>query len=207
MVRPREFDETEVLDQALCVFWRLGYEGTSIADLVSATGLQRQSLYNVFTDKHGLFRASIGRYITHMEESLVPLQRAETTVADLRVYMEGVLEHQRKGSFGACLLVKTAFGPESADPEVRKAVELGANAVRSRFERVIASEIERGAVASSTSPKASAAFLYTVLNGLSALIRTGGAHAQIANVLSQAFAGLAAPNAGRRALARKKHAR
>src|SRR5882762_1036593 len=62
MSRTPEFDREQVLDEALRAFWRNGYEATSLNDLLEATGLARQSLYNTFGDKHGLFLASLRRY-------------------------------------------------------------------------------------------------------------------------------------------------
>lgn len=55
MGRPRNFDENVVLEQASIVFARLGYNATSVDDLVTATGLQRGSLYKAFGSKKNLF--------------------------------------------------------------------------------------------------------------------------------------------------------
>jgi TetR/AcrR family transcriptional repressor of nem operon len=205
LVRPREFDETEVLERALGVFWRRGFEGTSIAALVEATGLQRQSLYNAFTDKHGLFRASLAHYRALLDASLAVLARPGIGLAELRAYMDGVLELQRARGVGACLLVKTAFGPEMDDRDVRRAVEEGARAARDRFARVIESAIERGELARTVSPEASAAFLYAVLNGISALARTGE-RGQVEAVLTHAFDSLGVAGEPARPV-RRRHAR
>lgn len=62
MARPREFDEAEVLDAALKVFWAKGYEATSLADIEEATGLGRASLYAAFDDKEGLFTKVLERF-------------------------------------------------------------------------------------------------------------------------------------------------
>lgn len=62
MARPREFDHDEVLDRAVDVFWRRGFEGTSIRDLEEATDLNRGSLYGAFGDKENLFLAVLDRY-------------------------------------------------------------------------------------------------------------------------------------------------
>lgn len=187
MPRPREFEEHEVLDRALNVFWRLGYDGSAVSDLVTATGLQRQSLYNAFGDKQGLFVATLARYRQHVSESLVELGREDADIAALRRYMERVLEAQRKGGFGACLLVKSAFGDGPRDPRVRAAIEAGAGAVRNAFAGVIERLRNAGQLRSTVDPVATASYLYTVLNGLSALARTGGKPRQIADVLTLTF--------------------
>ncbi len=63
MARPREFDEQVVLDRALETFWSKGYDGTSVEDLVEATGLRRASLYGAFGDKEQLFTKVLDHYM------------------------------------------------------------------------------------------------------------------------------------------------
>jgi AcrR family transcriptional regulator len=62
MARPRQFDEGDVLDKALEVFWRQGYEGASLSDLLDATGLTKSSLYAAFGCKADLFRRVVEHY-------------------------------------------------------------------------------------------------------------------------------------------------
>jgi AcrR family transcriptional regulator len=61
--RPRGFDPEAVLDRALDVFWRQGYEGSSLADLTSAMGINRPSLYAAFGNKEQLFGRVLDRYL------------------------------------------------------------------------------------------------------------------------------------------------
>ena len=55
--RPRAYDPQVALARAAAVFWKAGYAGTSLDDLVAATGMNRPSLYAAFGDK----RDSISR--------------------------------------------------------------------------------------------------------------------------------------------------
>ena len=62
MAGVRQFDRNQLLSQAMMVFWRNGYQATSIQDLVEATGVNRGSLYATFGDKCGLFLAVLDHY-------------------------------------------------------------------------------------------------------------------------------------------------
>ncbi len=61
--RPRKFDEEEVLNALTELFWRQGYESTSMTDVVETSGMNKSSLYNTFGSKHDLFTRILDRYI------------------------------------------------------------------------------------------------------------------------------------------------
>ena len=62
MGRKVEFDSDKVIEKAMQTFWQKGYENTSMADLVSVTGLQKGSIYNAFGSKEKLFTLCLERY-------------------------------------------------------------------------------------------------------------------------------------------------
>ena len=64
MARPVEYDLQKVLDSAMEIFWKRGYEGVSMTELVSYTGLNRRTMYSLFNDKEGLFRDALANYYT-----------------------------------------------------------------------------------------------------------------------------------------------
>ena len=68
MGRPRAFNMDQALDQALHVFWKKGYEGTSIVDLTEAMGINPPSLYAAFGNKETLFKKALDRYETRRDE-------------------------------------------------------------------------------------------------------------------------------------------
>ena len=63
MGRPQEFDTADALRSAMHVFWSKGYEGTSLADILQATGLSKSSLYATFGDKRALFETSLDHFV------------------------------------------------------------------------------------------------------------------------------------------------
>lgn len=62
MARPRKFDEGIALDRAMVVFWTLGYDGASMAELTKAMSMNTPSIYFAFGSKRGLFDAVLERY-------------------------------------------------------------------------------------------------------------------------------------------------
>ena len=83
MGRTRSFDENVVVAAATDVFLAGGYEGTSVDDLVGATGLHRGSLYQAFGSKLGLFLAGLRR---------VPPLDAHSPTRDLDLLLVAALE-------------------------------------------------------------------------------------------------------------------
>src|SRR5271169_6282323 len=63
MARPREFDETTVLEAAMNCFWAQGFEQTSVRDLAERMGITGASLYNAFGDKRSLYRQAFVHYL------------------------------------------------------------------------------------------------------------------------------------------------
>jgi TetR/AcrR family transcriptional repressor of nem operon len=106
--RPREFDEGEALDAAMKVFREHGYHATSVAELMSATGLAKASLYGAFGGKHSLFLAVLARYV---EQRLALLA---TDLESSRSAREGLAAYLRRQAVEAaggrgCLSANSAL--------------------------------------------------------------------------------------------------
>ena len=77
MPRTKEYVREDVLEAATRVFWERGYEGTSVENLVEATGLHRRSMYGEFGDKDGLFLACIDHYVSKTAKHLMAILQAQ----------------------------------------------------------------------------------------------------------------------------------
>src|SRR5260370_30542155 len=62
MARPRSFDPDEVLDIERDVFWRKGFQATSLDEITAASGIAKPSLYAAFGNKNALFLKILNRY-------------------------------------------------------------------------------------------------------------------------------------------------
>jgi AcrR family transcriptional regulator len=60
--RPREFDRDAALDAAMRLFWRKGYQSTSMADLCEAMHIRSPSLYAAYGSKEALYLEAMNRY-------------------------------------------------------------------------------------------------------------------------------------------------
>jgi TetR/AcrR family transcriptional repressor of nem operon len=173
MSAPRKFNEIEVVERAMLCFWRLGYEGCSISDLVATTGLKRQGIYNTFGSKEGLFERALALYRQRVDESLVPLEAEAAGVEELEAYFRNFLALQEKLGVGACLMVQTAYSPAMSSAPIRLAVHASAQRVRDAFALLLHRMLDNAGRKPSFDCIAQAAELYALLNGLSALAATG----------------------------------
>ena len=107
MGRPRAFDRDKALDQALHVFWERGYEGTSIADLTEAMGINPPSLYAAFGNKETLFREALDRYEARRDEIMAEAFAAPTAREAMTRLLEGTADRlSDKDKPRGCLMVQ-----------------------------------------------------------------------------------------------------
>ena len=64
--RPKTFDRSKLLNQAMALFWRHGYQATSVRDIAKVAGLTTGTLYNEYEGKDGLFLAVLDHYLSHV---------------------------------------------------------------------------------------------------------------------------------------------
>jgi len=133
MARKREFDEDKVLDALRDVFWEHGYDGTSYSDIMSATGLQKGSLYSAFGDKRALYQKAIARYDAQVVSGAIKMLRNENLSAKARIenLMNGPVEAAgtREGRHG-CLLCNAAIDQAPTDKETEVSVTNSMNRLK-----------------------------------------------------------------------------
>jgi TetR/AcrR family transcriptional repressor of nem operon len=188
MARPREFDEDDVLDRALSTFWDRGYAGTSIDDLVEATGLGRASLYGAFGDKERVFTRALAHYCARMDDSLKSTGDEPSARAALeRLFDSMVIKSMPKSGPRGCFLLCTAVGG-GAPSAVRAAYAEYAGRLEKVLTAIVHKGQENGEFTRAADAKSVARMLVTLLQGLAATARAGHSKAQLQAATATALA-------------------
>lgn len=168
MPKTKQFDEKEVLVKAREVFCKRGYNGTSMDDLVQATGLSRSSIYDTFGDKHGLFLKSLDQYRNEQQQS-VEQQTAKCDSPKKKIraifdyYIKDILADK---SGNGCLLINVSLEVGSIDKEVATIFQANAEETEQMLSALIKEGQAKGEISKRFTPKALARQFYNSLMGL-----------------------------------------
>jgi len=186
--RPREFDVDAALNAALLLFWRHGYEGTSLAALSKAMGINMPSLYATFGNKEALFRKALERYLQKPASYLPNALREPTARRAADQLFRGAIDMVINAKHpDGCLLVHGALvsGPES--DTVRRELSLrraGAEAmIRKRFERAK----KEGDLPRNVDTKKLSRYVATVIWGMSVQAAGGASRADLKAIAQMAM--------------------
>jgi AcrR family transcriptional regulator len=175
--RPRTFVEHEVLDAAMQVFWRHGYEASSIAQLRAATGLSSASLYGAFGSKEGLFERAIEHYIAGPG-------RVSELVGDLTLdsldalgqMLHGTIEMQSDPAHpGGCLVALSATVGAGGDDNIAARSVVAARRAEDRagIEACIRRGVDVGVIRADLDPAALAVLVHSFVLGVSTQLLDG----------------------------------
>ena len=172
----------------MLLFWRRGYEGTSLSDLTEALGITRPSLYAAFGNKEELFRRVLDRY----DEGTAGFLVGSIEAATARAVAEGLLRgaanfHSDPNNPPGCLMVHGALvGSEASDPlraETRDRRSRLEEAIRKRLERALAD----GDLAIGSDPTALARYIVAVMRGMAVEAASGASSEALHQIVDVAM--------------------
>jgi AcrR family transcriptional regulator len=189
--RPRAFDRDDALARAMQVFWARGYEGTSLADLTAAMGINRPSLYAAFGNKEALFAEALALYERN-EGAIITRLLDEAQTA--RAAIEATMRHNARvyveeGRPRGCMIVLSSLVGAVECESVRQLLA----ARRSAGEAELRDRIERGKadgdVPAAVDAGRLAGFITAVLQGMSVQARDGASRAELEGIVEAALSG------------------
>jgi TetR/AcrR family transcriptional repressor of nem operon len=193
MARPREFDRSKALSQAMETFWDLGYEGASTAALVKRLGIGRSSLYAAFGSKDELYAEAMGSYVRDLRVRVIDKLRAEGPAMDvLTDFFLGVAE--RGSPNGAplrcCMVVRAALSGADQSPEIRKRVKKAIAELDDAFHDLLRRARKEGTLGNGDKLRDSARFLTTTFQALNVAALAGRDRRELREISRKALATL-----------------
>ena len=168
--RPREFDEEQVLVDAMQAFWRKGYEATSLVDLTTATGLNKASLYRVFGDKHQLFMSALRNYADiEFRETTAVISADASPLTNLRAIVRKVSDDA--SSDKGCLMINAMVELAPHDPEVKQLLKSFGEQRMQAIQGMIAQAQAAGEVRAELDPQELAISLMINFAGSAAMVK------------------------------------
>ena len=188
MSRPREFCVEGALSKALEVFWRRGFEGTSLTDLTEAMGITRPSLYATYGNKEQLFRHALDLY----DESYMGFTREALGAPTARLVVEQLLmgfawtqtdTHHPPG----CLGTNGALACSAAADPIREEIVKR----RASFETALRRRLEKARTGkdlpANCHPGDLARFVMTIANGMAVQASSGASRQSLQRVVATAL--------------------
>jgi len=186
--RPLSFDREAALHQAMLLFWRHGYEATSLNDLTAAMGVTAPSIYTAFGDKKRLFLEAVDRYLSGpvTSDSIIDVAKTAKDAA------WGLLRASALGFTGidsppGCLLATSAISCSAAAADVQGALAAVRRRIEARLHDRIVQAIATGEMAVDADADALAGHVMAVIQGMSTLARDGAPREKLLRVAATAM--------------------
>ncbi|OWK97619.1 MULTISPECIES: TetR/AcrR family transcriptional regulator [Chryseobacterium group] len=151
MPRNKEFDYNEKLETVRNLFWKKGYNATSMHDIVATMNLNRSSIYDTYGNKHDLFLKCLSNYASFKERQYLEASKVKGKAIEALEYVIRDVVNQTLADDKACLIVNTIFEVAPADKEVKNLLQKSGNALQSILENLITQAKKDGDIKSQTS--------------------------------------------------------
>lgn len=172
MGRNKEFEEEAVLQKAMELFWKQGYEKTSMSDLVEHMGIHRKSLYDTFGDKHSLYLKAIDYYSVNTSERLKAVTlKAETASESIKSIFDIMINGTNERPWG-CFIVNAATELALCDKEVEEKIEASFTQTEDLLGKLVRKGQAAGEFSSHLSAEALGEILHCSLLGIRVYSRT-----------------------------------
>lgn len=174
MARNKAFDETQVLDKAVELFWTKGYNTTSANDLVDGLGLSRSSLYDTYGDKRSLFIKALKRYKHEFADSAIKMfQETENIKETISIVLQLIIDQDcNVANPKGCFMVNTVTELSGSDPEIAKIIDANRQDFENALKNAFQLGQQKGQISTKQDPKALARYFINTFFGLRVSIKS-----------------------------------
>lgn len=185
MPRERHFSEPEVLDRLTDVFATHGYASSSLALLQEATGLGKQSLYNVFGDKQSMYLQAIDCAVRRAAPGIEAMQTAENGRAALAMCFATMVDSCASPDPATKACIVTGGLIEGVDdPTLSQALTARWQATHEMLRAAVERGQRDGSIVNQTPTAELAELLIALISGLRVAARAGRSRAQMERLVA-----------------------
>lgn len=173
MARNKAFDETQILDKAVELFWKKGYTATSSNDLVDALRISRSSLYDTYGDKRSLFIKALNRYKQVFADEIIKMfQETENVKETIGIVLQLIIDQDCnvKNPKG-CFMVNTVTELSGTDIEIGHIIESNRQDFENALENALKLAQQKGQISSNIDAKALTRYFINIFFGLRVSIK------------------------------------
>jgi len=173
MARAKNFDKEEILKKATELFWKKGFHGTSVQDLVEYTGISRSSLYDTYGDKYQLFIKALKGYQSKAKKSFGEFPPQNSIKEFIQLFLDSriaisINDKDHKGCFLGNCSVEMAPHDDLVCGITIENMDAFVNHFAPLFEKAISDR----EIHDTKNPKALARYLFNTVTGLLVIGKT-----------------------------------
>jgi AcrR family transcriptional regulator len=186
--RPLAFDESQVLEKALHVFWARGYEGTSMSDLVDLLGINKPSLYAKFGNKEELFDKAVELYLTKKSVFVSEALNAETASQVIEKFLIGAAKFLTDPSHpSGSMIVQGALSCGENTSAIHQKLIVKRAFLEAQFKERFDTAKTKGELNPNTDTISLAKYLTTLYQGMSVQATSGATQSELVDVVKLAL--------------------
>jgi AcrR family transcriptional regulator len=189
----KHFDPEGTLETVVRLFWRQGVASTGIQDIVTATGLNRSSLYATFGGKQELYLAALRRYLEERSQPMFrQLAEDERGLPAVAEFFGGLIKARCSGEYArwGCMVSNAHAGAENGDPEVLAILDQHHQELRDAMYAALVTAQAQGQLTPDADPGAAADLLALLAYGVNLRSRGGADAASLQSTVTAALASI-----------------
>ncbi len=186
MPRERAYIREDVLEAATRVFWEKGFAATSMNDLVTATGLNKHSMYREFGSKEGLFLECISHYVTKTNRDLMSILTEEPMgFSNIEKFFQNRIEYILSDRYLGCLLVNSAIEKETLSDCINEKSKYYLDRHEASFCRNLEAAKDRGEIPADRDAEFYAKYLFCFTQGMLVMGKTNPDRAMLERLVAE----------------------
>lgn len=155
----------KIVEAAAPIFNKQGYKGSSLNDLMEATGLKKGGIYRHFSSKEELaaevfdytWEAAWNARLLHVDEKANGIEKLKQLIANF-------VDH-RSPVAGGCPILNTAIDADDGNPVLRARVAKALRSWLTRLQTIVKQAKEHGETRAGVDPKTVATLIVATLEG------------------------------------------